>query len=183
MQISYIEAVKKQGEAMPLDFEFEPALYILEDRNASFIGPVKVTGYYKFNYGRLELSLSLNFSLSFKCDSCFVDSKEDFSLELYEEFSKTPTNEQFLCDDVVEIDEILNSTINFGLPIALYCQEDCKGLCQQCGQNLNLKNCVCETEDPNNPFSLIQDKLLNPTSNRGGAKDGSTQEKNFKTKR
>ena len=31
------------------------------------------------------------------------------------------------------------------LPMKVVCRDDCKGLCPVCGQNLNIKDCGCDT--------------------------------------
>ena len=43
------------------------------------------------------------------------------------------------------------------LPFKVLCQEDCKGLCKECGINLNTGECNCEDkwEDPR--FSVLKD--------------------------
>jgi uncharacterized protein len=46
--------------------------------------------------------------------------------------------------------EALRDSLAIELPIRIYCQTDCKGLCSSCGQNLNEGLCECaeETSDP-----------------------------------
>ena len=64
-----------------------------------------------------------------------------------------------LTDDVRE--DILLS-----LPLKFLCQEDCRGLCPHCGQNLNEGTCSCQEldqeisaeEQEENPWSQL-DKL------------------------
>ncbi len=43
----------------------------------------------------------------------------------------------------VDLGEILKEEIALRLPDAPLCFDGCKGLCQQCGQNLNEGNCSC----------------------------------------
>ncbi|PWH13149.1 MAG: hypothetical protein DDG60_10690 [Anaerolineae bacterium] len=50
---------------------------------------------------------------------------------------------------------------DFGLleiPIKPLCKSDCKGLCPECGQNLNLQNCGHAPEN-DSPFSTLKDWL------------------------
>ena len=35
------------------------------------------------------------------------------------------------------------------------CSESCKGLCQQCGKNLNEGECNCSQKDDNHPFAIL----------------------------
>ncbi|MCA9975450.1 MAG: DUF177 domain-containing protein [Anaerolineales bacterium] len=45
------------------------------------------------------------------------------------------------------------------IPMHALCKEDCLGLCQECGQNLNEGDCGCE-EDNSDPRFAILGKLL-----------------------
>src|SRR3989338_8228647 len=46
--------------------------------------------------------------------------------------------------------ELLREQMILSLPIQPVCNEDCKGLCPQCGENLNFQTCSCEngSKDP-----------------------------------
>ena len=53
-------------------------------------------------------------------------------------------------DDQIDLNELLREQFYLVLPMKPLCREDCKGLCPQCGINLNTGTCACETtwEDP-----------------------------------
>ena len=42
-------------------------------------------------------------------------------------------------------------------PAKILCKEDCKGICPKCGQNLNIKDCGCDTFVPDPRMAAIQD--------------------------
>ena len=42
-------------------------------------------------------------------------------------------------------------------PAKILCKEDCKGLCLVCGQNLNERDCGCDTFVPDPRMAVIQD--------------------------
>jgi len=44
----------------------------------------------------------------------------------------------------VELEDILREQILLAVPIKTLCREECKGLCPQCGKNLNSGECQCE---------------------------------------
>lgn len=43
----------------------------------------------------------------------------------------------------IDLMDILREQILLAVPMKLVCVEECKGLCRQCGQNLNLGDCQC----------------------------------------
>lgn len=47
-------------------------------------------------------------------------------------------------DDQIDLDELLREQFYLALPMKPLCREDCKGLCPQCGTNLNTGTCACE---------------------------------------
>jgi uncharacterized protein len=49
-------------------------------------------------------------------------------------------------DDQIDLNELLREQFYLALPMKPLCQEDCKGLCPQCGTNLNTSTCACEPD-------------------------------------
>jgi uncharacterized protein len=47
-------------------------------------------------------------------------------------------------DDEVDLEPLLREQVILAVPFAPLCREDCKGLCTQCGVDLNQTNCGCE---------------------------------------
>lgn len=46
--------------------------------------------------------------------------------------------------DEIDLDELVLEQLELALPTRLLCREDCRGLCGQCGANLNEAGCNCE---------------------------------------
>jgi uncharacterized protein len=63
--------------------------------------------------------------------------EEDFEISYYR-------------DDQIDLNELLREQFYLALPMKPLCSEGCKGLCAQCGVNLNTATCACEPawEDP-----------------------------------
>jgi uncharacterized protein len=53
-------------------------------------------------------------------------------------------------DDQIDLNELLREQFYLALPMKPLCRDDCRGLCAQCGTNLNAGTCACVTdwEDP-----------------------------------
>lgn len=49
-------------------------------------------------------------------------------------------------DGVIDLTPIMREEGILAIPMQALCKPDCKGLCAQCGQNLNEGACDCETE-------------------------------------
>lgn len=71
-----------------------------------------------------------------------------------------------LADEDMHFSYYENESINLGkilkeetvlvLPIKVVCQENCKGLCVNCGVNLNQTQCACDLDDALSPFQVLK---------------------------
>ena len=63
-------------------------------------------------------------------------------------------------DHKLDLLPLIQAAITLDIPVIPLCDDDCKGLCTQCGANLNEGSCGCqEVKDdinPNNPFAALQ---------------------------
>jgi uncharacterized protein len=52
--------------------------------------------------------------------------------------------------DGLLLEDVLREQVLLALPVKITCRDDCKGLCPQCGKNLNQEQCSCAApaEDP-----------------------------------
>jgi uncharacterized protein len=59
-------------------------------------------------------------------------------------------NEAFYRDEAIDLGQLIEEQLYLVLPMKPLCQADCKGLCVQCGTNLNVAACDCQVrwEDP-----------------------------------
>jgi uncharacterized protein len=60
------------------------------------------------------------------------------------------------------LEDALREQVLLATPVRALCREDCKGLCPQCGRNLNVEQCNCEQHlsDPRwDALSEIKKKL------------------------
>lgn len=104
------------------------------------------------------------------CDRCGdkaeLDVEQDFvyHLRLDEEpemaseynFEDEDYEVLYLSEAVVESHEILSEQLLLALPAHRYCVEECKGLCDRCGVNLNQKSCKCRETNENSPFAILK---------------------------
>ena len=62
---------------------------------------------------------------------------------------------------VLELDDAVRTALLLELPSRILCKEDCRGLCSQCGADLNINECSCQKDlTHRNPFSALA-SLLN----------------------
>jgi DUF177 domain-containing protein len=56
----------------------------------------------------------------------------------------------FYTNDEIDLGQLMREQFYLELPMKPLCRDDCRGLCPECGTNLNRDTCVCthEWEDP-----------------------------------
>ncbi len=59
----------------------------------------------------------------------------------------------------LEIEEAILATIELNLPMKPLCGEDCKGLCDVCGVDLNVEQCDCTKDDIDPRLEKLKDLL------------------------
>ncbi|MBI5694844.1 MAG: DUF177 domain-containing protein [Nitrospirae bacterium] len=62
-------------------------------------------------------------------------------------------------DDTIDLDEILREQVLLQAPMKPLCSEDCKGLCQYCRQDLNIKDCGCVAPTGHPGLAALKDLL------------------------
>jgi uncharacterized protein len=66
------------------------------------------------------------------------------------EIEEDDLTEAFYRDDVIDLGQLMEEQFYLALPMKPLCRADCKGLCPNCGTNLNVAACDCQVrwEDP-----------------------------------
>jgi len=164
----------KELELHPLDFEeeFQPDVIDLgtEARQRT---PLRASGRAEVveeHHGKhqiikdIRLRGKLAAGLELQCARCLEpvpkEIKREFEL-LYRPLGADAGRDELSVTDAeaeigyyqgegILLEDVLREQLLLALPLKATCREDCKGLCPQCGKNLNLEKCSCtsEVEDP-----------------------------------
>jgi uncharacterized protein len=126
--------------------------------------PLEVTGSAELHEGVIRVVGELDTKIDMVCARCLEpvveDVHRDFDL-FYQPLPKaTKPEEEQLKDDETDIGffqgdglflaDILKEQVLLALPMKVICQSDCRGLCPNCGANLNHEECRCERH-PSDP--------------------------------
>ena len=125
-----------------------------------------------------EVEGHFNTQIHIGCSRCL----KDFDTPLSSDFALTYTREVPGLMDVLDEKEIelkleeigllyfrgeeidlqqgIQEQVVMTIPLQPLCAEDCKGLCPQCGSDLNQKDCGCAHETRSNKFAVLKDLKL-----------------------
>lgn len=111
--------------------------------------------------GRMKLTFAMN------CDRCLkpVDEKVtlDFTRQVfgpdeYRESTDIEDDDQnFMEGYQLNVDGLIKNECFINLPVKVLCKPDCKGICMQCGKDLNTGECNCNTFVPDPRMARIKD--------------------------
>jgi uncharacterized protein len=104
--------------------------------------------------------------LCLECVRCLESFVLPITLESEEIFrlpgagASTPDVSYTVGDDGwLDLAPLLREDAWVAIPMKPLCHADCKGLCPQCGANLNLESCTCESAGIDPRLALLKDLL------------------------
>ena len=128
--------------------------------------PVEASGTVRNTAGVLVMSGSIKTCLHGVCDRCAAEfSREvEYPIQavLVEELANEENEDEWvfpLEGESADLQDIVRTVFVLNMESKLLCKPDCKGLCCQCGKNLNDGPCSCQKE-PGPRFAALR-QLLN----------------------
>lgn len=114
----------------------------------------------------LTLRASIKTKLDLKCSRCLEAFIYPIDIEIEERFTNNnelQNDEEiiFVDGNILDITEIVENVIISTLPIKRLCTDNCRGLCYQCGKNLNEGSCNCNTNDVDLRLAKLQELFGN----------------------
>ena len=136
-----------KGEINALDLKFS-------DYNIELLGPIVYDGMiYKVN-DYYSLDLKINYGIKTECNRCLKTVEEDVKTQLFGKLVDHNVELQSEEEDLEEPIYLEKNTLDLrkyileqvvsSSPLKIICSEDCKGLCQTCGVDLNNESCNCD---------------------------------------
>ncbi len=61
----------------------------------------------------------------------------------------------YLAEDHIELGEVVREQLQLQIPFQPLCSETCKGLCSNCGTDLNQGRCACARLQKASPFAAL----------------------------
>lgn len=114
----------------------------------------------------LELEGTASVTVGIPCDRCLEEvavsipvsfkRKIDMKLSVQERMNELDEGSYLLGTDL-DVDQLVYLEVLMSWPLKVLCKEDCKGICSQCGKNLNQGPCDCKEEPKDPRMAAISD--------------------------
>lgn len=151
MKIDISDLLRKKITKKDIDLCFEEDGFYDGKEEIKFLAPIEVKGTLSTLGNEISLNAEAKVKIELSCSRCLENFDRDMEFSIEEKFSNDDANKDddsiFIDSDVIDITEIIENNIILYLPIRRLCTESCRGLCQNCGTNLNHSTCNCGDED------------------------------------
>ena len=149
--------------------EFEETLvlpdFARENVNVESISSVEVSLIASAESQVIFVSGTAKAEVEYECCRCLKTYRDNLVGEIREGFTERPDKENveedihLLTSEWVDMDEYVAESLQLALVYKPLCRPDCKGLCEQCGHDLNVSDCGCEVKHEDPRLEALRDLL------------------------
>ena len=126
--------------------------------------PVKITGSVFNKASVVSLNLIIEYTFAAPCDRCGVETQHNHTVTVDKLLATAIERQESdtiitVPDMKLDVDEFVYSEVILDLPSKHLCEPDCKGICPNCGKNLNKGECGCETHEVDPRLAKLMELL------------------------
>ncbi len=169
INVSELFSAKGKTRSYTPELEMETFSFSGEEYQVVKKEPVNLTAT-SLGERRVQIEGEIRLSLMVPCSRCLdpvtvpfelpVSQELDFNLD--EEERAAELDEQpYVFGSDLDVDGLARSELILNFPSKVLCREDCKGICNQCGANLNRETCSCVPQGKDPRMAAIQDIFKN----------------------
>ena len=107
---------------------------------------------------------TLLYPIDSRLKSHFAPSDDRFTSVRDVELHASDIDAEVYENQQIDLTQSIRDSILLAVPVICLCKEDCKGICSQCGKNLNQGLCKCENESFTDPrlesLKIFKDKFI-----------------------
>ena len=160
MIIGFSDITSRVQRTKDISYESKEDSFFFDNEKIEFASNLIVNGNIEYDAGLIILRGKVKTNLKLTCSRCLDTYIYPIDIDIEERFTNDDSNLDedviFVKGDEIDITEIVENAIISSLPIKKLCKEDCKGLCQKCGCNLNHETCSCENDDVDIRFAGLK---------------------------
>lgn len=155
------QVLANPNEKFKVSFEFMPQQSLVGNNPYKFVGAGQFSGYFWLD-DQLHLQGTVIVPTQFVCSRCGAKFEQNLFVEVNEVLTDNNADDEHFSytGNKIDLDDLVAQIIASNIPSQALCKEDCLGVCQYCGVNLNEQKCNCDKKlRGNNPFASLMDKF------------------------
>ena len=114
--------------------------------------------------GKAKIAGNVRVVLKAACDRCLKDVPVSLDIS-FDRMAQSPDAESdeeiddlsFMEGYQLDVETFVYNELLENWPVKILCKEDCKGVCPRCGQDLNERECGCDTFVPDPRMAAIKE--------------------------
>lgn len=157
------------------DFLIKPSEIDFEGEGIKPLDEIRVEGVLSNGIVQTDIEGKIFAKVELDCNRCLepVEKKLEIPFEVgfmtAENLSEQDEGEidtddldiSLLEDEEIDLNEVVREQIILDCSTQVFCKEDCKGLCPECGQNQNLIDCKCKENEVDPRWSALKNLKFN----------------------
>ncbi|WP_297519439.1 DUF177 domain-containing protein [uncultured Clostridium sp.] len=160
MELKFSDESQKKEISKAIDLVVKKDTIILPGEDVKVLQAIEFNGKAKIVEDVIALEGSIKTKLELECSRCLGSFCIDVDTDIQEKFSNNVKEDEsiaFIEGDILDVSEAIVSNVISTLPIKRICDEQCKGLCQGCGTDLNLHKCHCDNPNLDIRFDKLKE--------------------------
>ena len=169
IDLSELLSVNDKSEDVQAEIEMDRFRSKMADYLISEKAPLQI---HLTNIGKrmIRIETVIDITLLIPCDRCLEDVKYDLNIKVNKEINMNESDKDriqsldelsYIKENSLDVERFVYNEILVHLPMKVLCSENCKGICNRCGANLNSQTCNCDTTELDPRMSKIRDIFNN----------------------
>jgi uncharacterized protein len=162
-----IDLIQLTEPEISFDFTTQPDL---DEESARLAEPARAVGRVRKGIAQVDVEGRISGEIEAECTRCLREvrlkidvplkaafvTEENYTSEKEAELRQGDLDVSIFDGEKIDLADLVREQILLELPTQILCREDCKGLCQKCGANLNEVNCNCEENEIDPRWSALK---------------------------
>jgi uncharacterized protein len=118
----------------------------------------------------MEVEGTIRASLKCLCNVCLEENLVKLNIPFHQKYQETEKTDKtfgepdeddlrFYTGEEIDIKPLIRETLILAQPLRQVCKEECKGLCPDCGTNLNMAACGCKDKKIDPRMALLEELI------------------------
>lgn len=164
-----LAALRLGNAPLLVNRSFKESEFKVDDETIELRGPVQANLKVIVSDDRFVVQGTVEGGLTLTCCRCARgfpwDVKKSFSVEYWPDSSEEESEVEldyedldvgFYFGDQFDLRDVILEQLLIDIPMKPICREDCKGLCEQCGADLNVEQCSCSADRVDPRFEALR---------------------------
>lgn len=166
MKLQFTDLISRKERSKDISYDFEMETIQFDGDKIRPLNAVKVNGKVSSDGEIVVIKANIIVELELTCSRCLDTFIYPIDIDIEERFTKSIELEEIeditiVNSDILDVTELVENIIISTLPIKRLCTDECEGLCQSCGTNLNKSTCTCNVSDVDIRFAGLSALLNN----------------------